>query len=300
MLALVDYIKIKLKGSCFEWLKQKLSFQMIVDEETGEIKSWISKYMFCDIIIKPNKIDSSKPHIYFKGSIHKLWNEINGIKAPNYRGERNYKGYNGNQYYFSDFEKTIQHLEELFNCKSNKMIIENIEFGLNLEIDFEPNWFIDGLLFHHNKRFDTRYNGTYKESKHLRFIYKIYNKSLQYGISRPVIRVELKIKKMIEIKNLKIKSLADINQNTFNLALKLIINRLNEIVYYDYTISKDLPKKYSKDIAKLKDVNYWLNDLKSNRRDRPKKKLNEIIENHSDNLKGKLIYLIQKCVIINR
>ncbi len=298
-LALVDYIKLKLPGSCFELLKQKLSFQMIVDEETGEIKNWISNYKFCDIIVKPSKKDNSEPHVYFKGSIHKLWNEINDIKAPNYRGERNYKGYNGNQYYFSDFEKTIQHLEELFGCKAYDMIIENIELGLNLQINFNPNLFINGLLFHYNKRFETRHNGTYKESIHQRFIFKIYNKSLQYGISNPVIRVELKIKKMKEIENMQIKSLADINQNTFNLALEHILNRLDKIVYYDYTISKDLPKKYSKDILDFKDVNYWLNDLQPNRRDRAKKKLNEIIENHSDNLKGKLIDLIQKCVIIN-
>lgn len=299
-LALVDFIKIKVMNVDLELLKQKLQFEATVDEETGLITKEISKYIFCKIVVKTNSKDKTKPHVNFQGSIHKLWNEINGIRAPNYRGELNYKGYNGNQYYYSDFQKTVKHIEELFNCNSSNMIIENIEFGYNLKVNFNPNLFLNGLLYHKNIKFDSLYNGTYRESIHGRFIFKIYNKSLQYGISKDIMRVELKIKKMIEIKNLYIVNLNDVNLKTFNKAAKLIINRLNELIYYDYTIEiENLPTNLKKHVSNYKDVNYWLNGLKPNYRDRHKKRLNEIIENHSSNLRNKIIVEIEKCLIIN-
>ena len=91
---MIDYVKILFRDidvirllslSC-------LDFKTEVSESTGELSSKkVADYKFCKITILNNNI------VLFTGSIHKLWNELQGIKAQNHRGQK-YRGFNGNMF----------------------------------------------------------------------------------------------------------------------------------------------------------------------------------------------------------
>lgn len=308
----MDYVKMYLTNIDTERLLNLsvLDFKSEISRSTGDINEtvFIAKYYQCEITIKKNNKEDNtngllvNPHVLFTGSIHKMWNEINRIKAPNYKDEQVYKGFNGNQFTIHGIIEIRKHLEKLFDCNSSQMIFQNIEFGINTTPKFIPSQYLKGLLYHINKPFEFNHSGNYAQAKHQFYIFKIYNKSDQFNMSYFVLRVELKITKMEELKGLGIKTFSDINENTLNKAKSLLLKRFDEIMHYDYTIDRN---KLSKNkLLKIKDYSnprYWIQDLKPNHRDRHKKSLREITLNCSDNIHQQIREdIIKKCVTNNR
>jgi hypothetical protein len=146
----------------------------------------IAEYHHCKIII----YDTGK--VFFSGSIHKLYNSLNNIKAPNYNKEKLYKGYNGNQFKLVNILEVRTHLTKLFNCKPEQMIFRNIEFGVNTEPSFCPNLFTKGLLPYKGKKFEYRHGNNFAQSILQHLIFKIYNKANQYKMNTDTLRIELK------------------------------------------------------------------------------------------------------------
>lgn len=305
---MIDYTKIYLIRVDYRVLMESpyLEFKSDVSTKTGKINEncFVANYLFCTITIKINKKENGSDitHITFTGSIHKLWNELNGIKSPNYNPEKAYSGYNGNDFTIYDIFKVREHLETVLGCKSNQMIFQNIELGVNLTPDFYPKLFLRGLMYHRNKLFQFTHNGNNAQAEHNNFYFKIYNKSFQYKITYSVLRVELKIKKMVEIKQLNFRTFEDINENVLNKAKDLLLKKFDEVVNYDYTIDKNnLSKIQKRQIENYSNPRYWIEDLKPQHRDRHRKNLNQIIINYSDNLHLQIRNkIIEKCVIINR
>lgn len=300
----IDYIKTAIQNANVEYLTSHdfLDFNRVISETTGECQKYIvAKHHFCKIKV----YDSG--FIQFSGSIHKMWNAIKGIKAPHYekltkQQKENYKGFNGNQFTIDNIFEIRNYLQMLFGCKPNEMIIQNIEFGVNTSIHFNPNKYINGLLFHKGILFEEKHNRSFAQVGHQRYLLKIYNKSRQYGMLQNTLRVELKIRKMEEIKQIGIKTFADINTSTLNKAKDLLLNRFDEVVYYDNTINKkNLSKRQKEEINSYSNPRYWIDDLKPQRRDRHKKRLAKIIHNKSKNLKQHIREnIIRKCVTINQ
>lgn len=295
---MIDYIKILLLNVDIERLL-KLSFLDFKFEvsETGEYSTKkTAEYHFCKITIYDTGI------VLFTGSIHKLWNSLNDIKAPNFKNIDTYKGFNGNQFTIDNIIEVRNHLENLFDCEPQQMIFQNIELGVNTTPGFNPKLYIKGLLYHKNKLFEYRYNGNLAQAMHQRLIFKIYNKSNQYGMSEFILRIELKIMKTEELKTIGVKTFADINEKTLDKAKQMLLDRFNEVMHYDYTINKKvLTKKQNQLLKSYSNPRYWINDLEPKHKDRHKKRLKEITLNHSENLHQQLGQnIIQKCVIINR
>ncbi len=296
---MIDYIKILLlKIDPDRLLKLSfLDFKIEVSEKTGELSTKrIAEYHFCKITIFDTGV------VLFTGSIHKLWNSLNDIQAPNYKNDKTYKGFNGNQFTLENIIEVRSHLENLFECEPQQMLFQNIELGVNTTPGFNPILFIKGLLYHWNKLFEYRYNGNLAQAEHERLIFKIYNKSNQYGMTEFTLRIELKFNRTEELKTIGIRTFADVNQNTLDKAEQLLLSRFDEVVHYDYTINKKVLTKTRKQLLKsYSNPRYWINDLQPNRRDRHKKKLKEITLKYSENLHQQLRQnIIQKCVIINR
>lgn len=292
-------MKIRLVDVDVDYLKglDSLDFKTCVSEKTGELATkTIAYYHFCKITIYDNGTT------LFAGSIHKLGNSLHKVKAPKWKGKEGYKGFNGNQFNLGDILFVRRHLEQLFNCQPHQMIFQNIEFGVNTTTSFEPNLFLKGLLYHNGKPVEYRYNRSYAQIPHQRYILKLYNKSKQYGMDYNVLRIELKIKKMCELNGLDINTFEDINTNTLNHVKEMLIRRFDEVAYYDSTINeKSLSKGDLKAINNYSNSRYWIDCLKSKHRDRHKKKLKRIIEHHSKNLHSKIREeIMRKCVIINR
>ncbi|MDN3664462.1 hypothetical protein ACFFU1_14215 [Algibacter miyuki] len=297
---MIDYIKIKLLNIDRKRLESLpyLEFKTEVSEKTGLLAAKkIAMYHYCKITIYDSGL------ILFTGSIHKLHNSLNEIKAPNYKTVRNYKGYNGNIFTLDNILEINKHLCLLFDCKPNKMIFQNIEFGINTTPDFCPQLFITGLLFNRGLPFEFKFKRRYAEVLHNNYRIKIYNKSEQYGISKHTLRIEIAHKKSIDFNTeTGIKTFEDINKTTLNKALHFLLKRFERVVYYDKTINKSkLIKSIKKELNNYSDITYWLDTLKPNKRDKPKKKLKQIIIKHSENLHEQLRKdLIKKGVIINR
>lgn len=295
---MIDYVKILLKGvdvprllsiDCLEFVSE-------LSKKTGEISTKsVAKYHHCKITIYDSGI------VLFTGSIHKLWNSINGIKANNYKGLKDYKGFNGNQFRMDDIIYVRDHLEKLFDCESNSMVFQNIELGVNTTPGFNPQLYLKGLLYHRGEIIETRYKRHYAEVEHQRYRLKIYNKSNQYSILEHTLRIELHIKKTEDIKCLGVKTFQDVNPETLDKAIKMLLKRFNEVVYYDITIDKKNLTRCEKEL--LKSYNrrsYWIDDLKPQHRDRHKKRLLKIIQSNSSYLHKKIEQnIIEKCVVIN-
>lgn len=305
---MMDYVKISLIDSDIERLLKLpfLDFKTEFSEKTGELSTKKkAEYHFCKITIHDTGA------VLFTGSIHKLWNSLNNRKAPNYKPltkeqikkgmKDRYKGFNGNQFTLENIFEVRTHLEYLFNCKPNKMLFQNIEFGVNTTPDFNPNLYLKGLLYHKNRLFEYRFKGTYAQVEHQRYFLKIYNKSIQYGMRKYTLRIELKINKSEELKKVGIKTYADVNINTLNKAKQLLIKRFDEVVHYDYTINKKgLTKKENQLLESYSNSRFWIIDLKSNHRHRHKKRLQQITAKYSENIHQQLrADIVKKCVRIN-
>ena len=91
---MIDYIKLQILNINIDKLlnNKKLDFKTVVSESTGEISTKrIATFHYCKITVYDTGI------VIFQGSIHKLFNSVKGIIAPNYNQE-NYKGFNGNDF----------------------------------------------------------------------------------------------------------------------------------------------------------------------------------------------------------
>lgn len=283
---MVDYIKIYIDNVNLNRLLQLsiLDFKKEVSTSTGEIGNVnIAIYHYCKIKV----YDNGK--VYFSGSLHKLNNSLKGIKSPNYsQSKKPYKGFNGNQFTIDDVFFAIKHLMELFNSSASEVHIVNMEYGLNLKIPFDPQLFIKGLLYYNNKRFEYRYQGYYCQIEFDKYILKIYNKSNQYSLDKHTLRIEVKTKKSCELKKMGIFTFEDINEITLQEAYISLLKHFDKILYYDYTIRKNELKAIDKQkLSSYSNPSFFL-EMEPKKRDKPKKKLNEIIKNHSDNLKKKI------------
>jgi len=280
-----------------ERLSGLLEFKFEVVESTGEYSTKkVAEYHFCKITIYESGI------VLFTGSIHKLYNSLKDIKAPNHKEEKIYKGYNGNQFTIYNILEVKERLQILFNCEPKQMLFQNIELGVNTEPLFNPNLYLKGLLYHKNKLFEYRYNNNLAQAAHQRFIFKIYNKSNQYGMSEFTLRIELKINKTEELKTIGLRTFENVNVITLNKAKEMLLRRFDEVVYFDYTINKKtLSKRENQLLKNYSNPRYWIVDIKPIHRDRHKKRLYQITLKHSKNLHQQLRQEIStKCVIINR
>lgn len=296
---MIDYTKIFLKGIDTDRLCNLpiLDFKIEVSEKTGEVSTKrIAEYHFCKVIIYDSDL------VFFTGSIHKFWNALHNVKAPNHNKVKKYKGFNGNQFTINDIMEIRQHLEKLFSCEPQQMIFQNIEFGINTAPVFNPQLFLKGLLYHNGKPFEFRHKEHFAQAIHQRYYFKVYNKSNQYGMQEHTLRVELKVIKTEEIKCLGIKTFADINTLTLNKANELLLKRFDEVVYYDNTIVKEnLTERQKQTLERYSNPRYWIDNLKPNKRDNHKKKLKDFILKYSNNIHQQLRLEIQrKGVIINR
>lgn len=305
---MIDYTKIYLLNIDIDRLLKLsiLDFKSTISKNTGEINEnhFVAEYNHCKIIIKIIKGENQleRKYVIFSGSIHKMWNEIKGIKSPNYKVNKPYKGFNGNQFTLNDLIEARVHLEKLFECNASQMLFKNVEFGINIILNFDPKFYLKGLLYHKNIFFDLSHRRNNAQAVHQWFVFKIYNKSFQYNMSENVLRVELKIMKMIELRSLGINTFSDINQDSLQKVCQLLLNRFDEIMHYDYTIKKStLSQRERQLVDRYSNPRYWLEELKSNHRDRHKKRLKEITSRYSRNLHLQIRSgMIKRCVMLNQ
>ena len=297
---MLDYVKFKILDTNLDKIinSNNLDFKGNYSESTGEIidKKLVAELHFCKVEV------FKSGSVFFYGSIHKLYNSLNDIKAPNHKESKNYKGFNGSQFTLAYIDEVRIYLTKLLHCNPQQMVFENIEIGLNLPLLFNPQKFLTGLLFHNGTQFEHSRRKRLWVALKNDYRIKVYNKSEQYGMPENIMRYELHYDRMAKINQLGIKTFEDISAETLSKAHRLLLDEFANIVYYDNTIRQNkLSKVQINALTKYSNVRYWIDFLPPNKRYEPKQKLNEIITNHSDNLKGKILCKIEKTgVIITR
>lgn len=279
---MTDYSKILLENIDIDRLYNLpyLDFKSVVNLKTGELsKNNVAHYHFCKITIYDNRF------VLFTGSIHKLFNSLKGVKAPNYKHSKNYKGFNGNLFTLENCIEVRRHLGSLFNCTSSQMIFQNIEFGINTSLKFNPQLFITGLLCYGTSLFEYRYKEHFAIVVLQRYSVKIYNKSNQYGMANNTLRFELKFNKSEDLKKLNIRTFKDINASTLEKALKLLLKCFDKIIYYDNTFNlESLNTREKRVLERYSNPRFWKGKIKRQKKYDHKIKLIKYIDDFSENL----------------
>lgn len=167
----------------------------------------------------------NKSYIEVRGSLHKFYND----------GKQNYDDFD-----FAKIKRAIYMLSEQLGIVINRARLTNLEIGINIITDFYPSDFLNSLIVHRGKQFtfQTGKKKEYRECEHGQFFIKIYNKGLQNGLSKNILRIEVKYRKM-EIPNKSgVYFLADLLDVSKIVELKVkLLDIFEEILIGDNTIS---------------------------------------------------------------
>jgi hypothetical protein len=164
-----------------------LTFTTPINEKTGEMKDGVYNASFhnLEFEIYPSG------RVLIKGSLHKYYNSINGLGAQNF-----------NDFTIKQVTAALEDLSQRFNIDLAKARLENLEFGVNLIVPFNPNTVLDSLICYKNNSFNSmriRGQGKGKEVYLQRYGIKMYNKALQFNQPENILRFERKVYKMDSI-----------------------------------------------------------------------------------------------------
>ena len=234
---MVDYIKITNIGLTPDKLQNRelLSFTERYDTTTGEIVpgSRIGKYKDIWFSI------STTGFVGISGSLHKFYNE----------GLHNYDDFS-----FEKLEHTIEELRNLFGFNPQKATLNNIEFGVNIELPYNPDLLLDSIVSHRQNQFNINFEKkmSYAQVKYAQYYIKIYNKGLQYNLSKNILRFEIKVIRMAKIAKYGIRTLADLACKGKLIMIKhLLQEAFDDIIFWDKKIDYHALKQKERDL-------YWL------------------------------------------
>lgn len=300
---MIDYLKISTKDFDHRSLLRHplLNFNGWTNIETLEVKlnefgskRYVSNYHGLKFIVYENV--SGEFTLCIEGSIHKFYN--NGV-------------HNFNDFTYSNTVEVIDRLASLFTLSMDSCRINRIEIGVNIMPPVKTEKVLKGPLSHQNKRFKSiSYDDAeYFQVMHDNFIIKVYDKAKQYRakdhiIPNEILRIELNYRKMEDLINLLNSKgiidrdyivLSDLrNIDALNAFGELLIKKWNEILFYDFTISKtNLSKHQQRKLDVWQNINQW-EGFKKQKRSKQKSLLQKITLNHSQQLQLQVSNLIQE------
>lgn len=273
---MVDFIELEVLEPFASMLRtnEKLDFQMKVSRRTGtKADREEAEFHGLTIII----YDSGRTVI--KGSLHKYRNE---------------GWHNADQFTFNDLQIVIKQLELELGIQSDKCLIHQIEFGVNMvDLYYSIQKLLDGLIFHKGRMFSASSGGLYRQCEHQRYIVKVYDKgrlSRHYNSPVDVFRFEMKIRKMIHISGVGISYLSDLcTDKWIALVGKMLVMEWNEILFFDSTLNDDSANSF-----KWSNPIYWKN-LSRQKRHIERKKFNNATKLNSDHVQNYIANEIELC-----
>ena len=285
---MIDYFKALINIQNEARLKQLASegvFSTVLNEtdpETGELIK--EAFIYENLYIR-----STNKGLLIRGSLHKYRSRIKGIATR--KQIEKHQGFNGDLFTLSDINETLQTLCQVIGFAPSLAVLQNIEIGVNCEVSFDPKEFLKGMLFHRsNFDYKTDHEGNYIQFNYQTYFLKIYNKGKQYDLSHNVLRVEIKVMKMIKLKEagVNLETLNDINDVILLKAFEVLYNEFEAVVYYDYTMRTDkLTDKQQGKLIEYQNKSYW-QDLDKQQKKYNKKQLEFMIQEFSNNLKGQI------------
>lgn len=281
---MIDFIKNEIRGLKPEQLRENLhlEFHNKVNVNTGELGKYINAYykglefkIYEPTLAHPNR------RITLEGSLHKYWNN----------GKHNF-----NDFGVKEIEEVLNDLKNKFNILPQNCIIRQLEIGVNITPPLCTTVILNNCFLHKTKRFKwifTKDEGNYIQVEHQRYILKIYDKRKHYknkgfDIVDDILRIEMKYRKMHELNQKGIYTLADLlNYGLHNFTPQLL-KEWDNVLYYDETIFKGTKSAHT-----FSNPNYWEN-LTTEQLKYRRKKLNNIYKNNPQSIKNRVSILIQE------
>ena len=259
---MIDYIKLEIFSKTFaEKLEnhELLDFKIEVNKITGELTKQVAKYQDMEFIIYQNK------KITIAGSLHKYFNE----------GQHNH-----NDFYFQNLENTILKFCQTFDFNPELAYIRGIEFGVNINTERNPSDILNMLVCYKNKsinRMQVKSMGDGRVSQQTNHILKIYNKSLQFGQPKNILRIEQKVIRMRKLKRQNIRVLSDLlyKENVEPLG-DLLLNMFDSVIIHEPIKEQSLTPKEQLLYLNAGNPRHWLN-LQSSQRFKMKRDYNKLI-----------------------
>jgi len=213
--------------------------------------------------------------------------------------------HNADDYFLSDFKKTLNQLFEEIGLNPEITPINGFEFGCNIKLPFNPNEALQRIILHKFNSGNNKRN--YKEFGYKNYSFKIYNKSELTNIepfqSGNILRVEVKVSRMEYLKNKFVycKVLSDLLEvSVWERLEQILIETINECLFIDLLESEINGLSNKETIMYLKYINplFWEN-LHENRKiySRERERCETFLKRHSKStLKTDIIKLISaKC-----
>ena len=212
------------------------------------------------------------------------------------------KGNNYSDFSLPEIKYAIAELCELVGILPEQCINRGFEFGVNVDVD-RPAWsIIQNILTHNDRPFELReFNGL---GYMLNFCYdlhrvKIYDKSLQCGLNRHILRFEIHAEKMayFKTKHLAIENLSDLlNPAIYNSLKDIALKTFDSLIFTDGRI--DLNTLTIEDRGQFNEFSnprYWsLPRANRMQRQRDKMRFNDLrLKYAPDDIKQNLRDLIQ-------
>lgn len=304
---MIDFIKINYTDTGYVLPTSSIDFKSGFNRNTGELDENVKGNYF-DFNIE--RFGSGRTII--TGSIHKFFNRTD---------------FNGNDLTASNFQKSVIDLKNEIHLVPDLCKLENVEIGVNIQTEFNPNLLLENLLFHRTKEFNKPIAGAYyMQSKKEKYIIKMYNKSAQnYRVLRRLeselkgnkitsteraqkqsllqiikdelkpntLRFEIKFLKMELLNKMGIVTLADLCKPEFFQHFKeMLLLEFDEVFFYDHTTEILKMRAHEQIIFKdYRNPNYWKS---LDRKDKyyHKKRFADLTLKYSQNIKGKVSELI--------
>ncbi|HRH53535.1 MAG TPA: hypothetical protein PLN38_09435 [Chitinophagales bacterium] len=239
---MIDFLRLRVYNKPIEHFltNQLLEFSSIVNRSSGEVNDFpmISKLGSFKIIIKGNSF------VEISGSLHKHFTD----------------GYNWNDFTFTDVSLAVNKLCETLNLAPIECVISNIEFGVNVELPFNPDEMLNNLICYKYKPFVAMKSKTQSlgyECYFKQYGIKIYNKKKQYLLANNIMRLEVKVFKMQKLPY--IKTLEDLLiLNKANMLKLELVNVVKDLLIADKKLDMELLKQQERELY-LKGVNpeFW-------------------------------------------
>ncbi|WP_163377795.1 hypothetical protein [Cyclobacterium sp. SYSU L10401] len=219
-----------------------LEFQQTVNCQTGEVNSkrfWDEDGI--SILIK------SLGYGYLKGSLHKYKN--NGF-------------HNYDDFTWPEVFETIQRLSDRTKLNIINLGLIQLEWGLNITLDFDPNLLLSGLVRHYGSPFKRMYvfPGCHYVANHNDYDVKIYNKSAQNSLSSHLLRYELSSNKARYFNHFGINCLGNLENKHHQCQLfHSLLNEWKNILLIDPLINSYEAKSKNEKLrlANWKNPSFW-------------------------------------------
>jgi hypothetical protein len=228
----------------------RLTFGGLVDMQTGFVLNPIRRAQDRGLNFQliPRRTEPGH-RVEVKGSLHKFYN--NGL-------------HNADQYTANDVLLTLDQLVREYGFNLSESKINNIEFGVNIELPFAISQVFTNLICYKNQpfAFDPYSQTPYYACKRQQYTIKIYAKGKQKGLGCNLLRFEIRVSKMqyFDGTGIRLRTLADLlNVANYRPLGALLVDTFDAILFDDPAINPKVLTPSERALYKeCRNPRYWL------------------------------------------